>query len=135
LFLPVPTGPDGTESFEVTERQHVQTPVSYSQTPPVGGDHAPLWQNCGLYDTPIANENAVHSLEHGAVWITYRPDLPTEQVDSLRELAGRQTYVLVSRNPDLPTSLVASAWGRQLRLESAEDPRLKQFIHAFRYGP
>jgi hypothetical protein len=92
-------------------------------------------QNCGFYSEPVRNETAVHSMEHGAVWITYRPGLPTEQVDKLRELATSKTYVLVSPYPDLPAPVVASAWGNQLRLDSAEDPHLKQIVATFRQGP
>jgi putative peptide zinc metalloprotease protein len=127
-----PAGPPGTQSFEVTERSHVQPPVLYAQVPPVGGNHAPIWQNCGHYDAPIPNETAVHSLEHGAVWVTYRPHLSSEEVDSLANIARRQSHVLVSPFPDLPTPVIASAWGRQLRLDSATDPRLEQFIRDFR---
>jgi hypothetical protein len=126
--------PDGTQSFEVSGRSHVETPVSYPQTPPVGGDHASVWQNCGFYDTPIADENAVHSLEHGAVWISYQPDLAEEQIESLRRFAQRQNYVLTSPYPDLPSPIVVSAWGRQLRLDSADDSRLNQFVRVFRFG-
>jgi len=124
----------GIQSFEVTERTHVQTPVDYPQTPPVGGNHALLWQNCGFYDMPVANENAVHSLEHGAVWITYRADLPQKEVERLHQLARRQPYVLVSPFPDGPAPVVASAWGHQLQLDSGHDPRLGQFIRTFRLG-
>ena len=73
-------------------------------------------------------------MEHGAVWITYQPNLPADQVDVLRKEA-QQTYVLVSPYPNLPSPVVASAWGKQLRLDSATDPRLDQFIKAFREGP
>jgi hypothetical protein len=125
----------GVRTFEVTKRDHVKTPLTYPQTPPVGGNHAPVWQNCGFYDTPIADENAVHSLEHGAVWIAYRPDLTGAQVDSLRRLAQRQNYILASPYPDLTAPVVASAWGHQLRLRGAEDPRLNEFVRAFRLGP
>jgi putative peptide zinc metalloprotease protein len=127
--------PAGTQHFEVTERNHVLVPVTYSQVPPVGGNHAPIWQNCGFYDTPIANENAVHSLEHGTVWITYQPQLPREQVDMLRQLAHRLNYVLVSPYPDQPAPVILSAWGYQLRLDSADDARLDQFLLTFRLGP
>jgi len=133
-FSALPTGPAGTDSFPVAERAHVQRPVAYGQVPPVGGDHAPIWQNCGFYDFQLRNENAVHSLEHGAVWITYRSDLPEEQVSALRELAHRRDYILVSPYPDLPAPVVASAWGKQLRLDSADDPHLEEFISAFRLG-
>ena len=75
------------KSFHNLDYDHVKGSVDYRQSPPVGGDHASIWQNCGLYSEPVRNETAVHSMEHGAVWITYRPGLPTEQMDKLRELA------------------------------------------------
>jgi hypothetical protein len=126
------TPPVGVQSFDVLEREHVQGAVTYAQVPPVGGNHAPIWQNCGFYVEPVADELAVHSMEHGAVWITYRPDLPQAQRDILRALTLRQPQVLVSPREDLPTAVVASAWGRQLQMESADDARLEQFVRAFR---
>ena len=73
-------------------------------------------------------------MEHGAVWITYHPDLPPEQVEVLRDLARFQTYILVSPYPGLPSPVVASAWGVQLKLETATDPQLEQIVRAFRLG-
>jgi len=124
----------GVESFSGLARTHTSSPVTYPQVPPVGGPHSPVWQNCGYYSAPIANENGVHSLEHGAVWITYRPDLPADQIAALRKLAG-QTYVLVSPYPGLPAPIVASAWGKQLKVTTPDDPRLNQFVQAYRQGP
>jgi hypothetical protein len=129
------TPPEGVQSFSNLSRNHVEGTVSYPQTPPVGGDHNPVWQNCGYYSSPVRNENAVHSMEHGAVWITYQPDLPADQVEVLRNLAQNNSYVLVSPYPDLPAPVVASAWGKQLQLDSANDSRLEQFVSAFREGP
>jgi hypothetical protein len=127
--------PEGTVNFEYAGGDHSTDPVQYAEVPPVGGAHDPTWQNCGFYDAPIRSENAVHSLEHGAVWITYRPDLPQEQIDQLRQRADDQTYVLVSPFPDLPAPVVASSWNHQLQLDSAGDERLDQFIRRFRQGP
>ncbi len=70
--------PEGGQSFWVLSQYHTTEPVFYGQIAPVGGDHGPVLQNCGFYEEPVRNENAVHSLEHGAVWITYRPDLPVD---------------------------------------------------------
>src|SRR4051794_24207945 len=103
-----PPPPPGVVNYDVASRNHTPDNVDYPQNPPVGGDHAPVWQNCGYYDTPVRNENAVHSLEHGAVWITYRPDLPQDQVNRLRQLAASQPYILVSPYPGLPAPIVAS---------------------------
>lgn len=131
---PVPP-PAGVETFADLSRDHVDGTVEYAQTPPVGGAHSPVWQNCGYYAAPVSNEHAVHSLEHGAVWITYRPDLPAEQVDALRALGEDRTFILVSPYPGLQSPIVASAWGAQLALDSTDDPRLGEFVRAYRQGP
>jgi hypothetical protein len=123
------------QRFTGLSRNHVQGPVQYPQTPPVGGDHAPVWQNCGYYAEAIPTERGVHSMEHGAVWLTYRPDLPATEVAVLRRLAQKQGYVLVSPFPALPTPVVASAWGLQLQLPSATDARLAEFVRLYRQGP
>ena len=83
------TSPQGVESFDIQSREHVQGTVSYEQSVPVGGPHNPVWQNCGFYNSPVQNENAVHSMEHGAVWITYQPDLPSDQVEVLKKPGAR----------------------------------------------
>ena len=130
------TPPGGVETYNVGPAgQHTQGNVDYKQTPPAGGEHNPVWQNEGFYDAPVRDENAVHTMEHGAVWITYRPDLPQAQKDEIRQLVEGQTCMLASPHPDLPTPIVASAWGKQLTLESADDPDLERFIRAYRQGP
>ncbi len=126
--------PAGVQSFDVTDRTHVDGPVAFAQVPPVAGNHAAIWQTCGFSDAPVVNENGVHSLEQGAVWITDRPDLPVVQVEALRRLTQGQTHVLVSPYPDLPAPVVASAWDRQLRLDSAQEPRLAQVVRVFQRG-
>ncbi|WP_298458332.1 DUF3105 domain-containing protein [uncultured Cellulomonas sp.] len=125
----------GVQTFTDLSATHVQQPVQYEQTPPVGGDHAGAWANCGTYTEPIPSELGVHSLEHGAVWITYSPDVPTEQVQRLTDLAGGNAYVLLSPFDGLPEQpIVASAWGLQLPLETADDPRLEQFLVKYQQG-
>ena len=125
----------GVETFTNLPRDHKDGLLTYPQTPPVGGVHNAVWQNCGIYDQPIANENGVHSLEHGAAWITYRPDMPAADVEQLRNLVRGQRYTLLSPYPDLPMSVVASAWGVQLKLDGVGDPRLPQFIATYAQGP
>jgi Protein of unknown function (DUF3105) len=123
--------PEGVREFSVTAGHTAET-VAYDPIPPVGGEHDPTPQTCGFYSVPVRNENAVHSLEHGAIWVTYRPDLPLDQLDRLRTLANDESKVLVSPYPDVPAPVVVSSWGRQLWLDSAEDDRLGQFVQRFR---
>jgi hypothetical protein len=125
----------GIQTFTNLSRDHVDGPVTYPQVPPVGGPHNPVWMNCGIYDKPIPNENAVHSLEHGAVWITYLPDLPEAAVEQLRGLVRGHDHALLSPYPGLPAPVVASAWGVQLRATGADDPRLAKFVATYENGP
>lgn len=142
---PGPNDSGGTE----LGHDHVTGPVKYAVTPPVGGPHNPVWMNAGLYTEPVPSERAVHNLEHGVVWITYRPDLPTSQVDKLTDLFKKQSMIaeagdggrsnrFMDLSPwasnDLPSPIVISSWGYQLKVQSADDPRLQQFIDTFRHN-
>ena len=126
--------PEGTSTFEIADNTHFEGDIDYEQDPPVGGPHSPVWQTCGYYDSPIATGAAVHSLEHGAVWITYQPGLAAEEIEYLRTLA-QSPYTLVSPYPGLDNPVVASAWGVQLRLDDPLDPRLANFVDWFAAGP
>lgn len=121
--------------FETGEYKHlpIGTPISYPMSPPVWGDHAnpPGWQNCGSYADPVPNEFAVHTLEHGAVWITYSPDLADAEVAKLRAFTEGRSHILVSPFPGLDAPVVATAWGFQLALDGADDPRLPAFIERY----
>ena len=128
-----PVDLSGVQTFTET-RNHVTGPVTYPQTPPAGGDHNPVWLNCGIYTSPVPNENAVHDLEHGAVWITYQPTLPKADISTLTKYAQGQTYLDLSPYPNLPAPVVVSAWGKQLRLTGASDPRLQEFVKLYKQG-
>ncbi|MFD9941601.1 DUF3105 domain-containing protein [Nonomuraea sp. NPDC059023] len=128
---------DAVTSVKYDAGQHVWNAVTYKETPPVGGEHNNYWQQCDIYDKPIHPEHAVHSLEHGAIWITYRPDLPKAEIDALKKVAsetGSLEYMLVSPFPNLPAPIVASSWGHQLKLEKAADEKLPAFIKKYQNG-
>ena len=127
-----PPAPAGTQTFDVSTGRPVSGSVSYQHHPPVGGRYAVKWQNCGFYDAPIADERAVHSLARGAVWITYRPGLAQPEVALLHAVAQQLAFVLVSPYKGLRPPVVMTAWGRRLSLQGVGDPRLAQFIAAFR---
>ncbi|MGA8245897.1 MAG: DUF3105 domain-containing protein [Nocardioides sp.] len=128
---------------------HVAGPVTYAVTPPVGGPHNPVWMNAGVYTEPVPSERAVHTLEHGAVWITYRPNLPASEVAKLVAFFDKQSMIsepsdggrsnrFVDLSPwadnSLPSPIVISSWGYQLRVTGPTDPRLQQFVDTFRHS-
>lgn len=124
----------GVITTDYPAARHMAGRIAYTETPPMGGPHNVVWQNCGIYAVPIHSEHAVHSLEHGAVWITYRQDLPASDVQRLQALAS-EDYMLLSPYPGLPAPVVASAWNNQMHLTGADDPRLPEFIRRFKNNP
>ena len=121
---------EGIETFENTAN-HVEGPVDYAQSPPVGGDHNAVWLNCGIYDQPVPNENAVHALEHGAVWITYDADaVSSGELDTLKSKLP-SSYIVLSPYQGLDSPIVMSAWNTQLKLDSVDDERISEFLTAF----
>lgn len=126
---------EGLELFDNIEALHVESAVTYDMTPPAGGPHHPSWLNCGIYEQEVPAEFAVHSLEHGAVWVTYDPELVTGgDLDALRTAMPR-TYMILSPFAGLDAPVVASAWGAQVALDGVDDPRLIDFIIKYRQSP
>ncbi len=137
------TGLPGT-----TDRTHLTTDqvnsgvtVTYSTSPPSGGEHYPVPLPKGVYGplstNPKDNPNlymAVHSLEHGYVDIWYKSasDLPT-----LQPFAS-QDKVLVISYPNLPQGSVAmSVWGHLQSCNSINSKQIQSFIdnYKIKYGP
>lgn len=131
---------DGLQVYRSLSREHTEDPVVYDEVPPVGGAHSATPLTCGIYSEPVPDENAVHSLEHGAVWITHQPDLDQDEVESLRAFVRAQSpidqqHLLLSPYEGIPGPVVVSAWGRQVVLDGATDPRLGEFVDTFLRGP
>jgi hypothetical protein len=125
----------GVVDHEHQDRGHVEHEVEAGDLPPVGGIHSPEWQNCGIYDEPVSIENAVHSLEHGAMWLTYQPELPQEEIDILRDAVRGENYALMSPYPGLKSPVVLTAWETQLELDAVDDERIAEFVDRYQQGP
>lgn len=121
---------EGVETFE-HETLHTEDPVDYEQTPPAGGPHSYRWLTCAVYDEPVADVNAVHSLEHGAVWVTYDPEQVTD--DDIQTLTGMipDTYAILSPYENMDTPIALSAWNAQLKLDSVDDARISTFFENY----
>ena len=129
-------GIDGVQAFRVESNEHTDAEVDYAVLPPPGGLHNDVWANCGFYDVGIDDEHIVHDLEHGAVWLAYSLDLAAAQVEVIHDLARAHDKVIATPYPGLPvgTAVVASAWARQLVLDTVVDPRLERFVVQYQDG-
>ncbi|KJY45692.1 membrane protein [Streptomyces sp. NRRL S-444] len=135
--LKAPVNGEQTWDAKALGRNHVETPVKYPMNPPVGGDHSPRWMNCNgdVYKNPVPEVNAVHSLEHGAVWVTYNEKAAKGDVDSLAGTVAKTPYTLMSPVKEQAGTIMLSAWGKQLTVDKADDPRVAQFFTKYVQGP
>ncbi|MEF2278275.1 DUF3105 domain-containing protein [Deinococcus sp. YIM 134068] len=124
----------GVKTFQNEGGAHQPGRIAYEQTPPAGGAHNPSWQNCGVYDRPLYDEYAVHSLEHGAVWLTYKQGLPTSEVLQLKEVVAGRPYTLLSPHETQTAPLILTAWNAQLEVQDVNDARVKTFLQKYEQG-
>ena len=118
-----------------TQAHDSELQIPFGALPPNGGTHHPSWQKCGVYDVPVKPQHAIHSMEHGAVWIAYQPNLDAGQLELLQNATRGNDFVLLAPYPELGSPVVMTAWGVQLELDSAEDSRVQEFIGAYANGP
>lgn len=126
---------EGIQTWSDIDYTHVEGAVDYEgeygMNPPAGGSHNSAWLNCGIYEEPQQAEYAVHALEHGAVWVTYNPELVSgDDLSALRDsLPG--SYIVLSPIAELDAPVVASAWGAQVKLDGVDDERLSDFVEKY----
>ncbi|WP_327252453.1 DUF3105 domain-containing protein [Streptomyces sp. NBC_01244] len=134
--LKAPVAGEQTWDAKKLGRNHVETPVKYEMNPPVGGDHNPRWMNCDgdVYKNPIPEINAVHSLEHGAVWVTYNEKAAPADVEKLAATVSKRPYTLMSPVKEQSGAIMLSAWGKQLTVDKADDARVAAFLTKYVQG-
>jgi hypothetical protein len=132
---PAPEGIAGVLAFPAQSRTHVDGCVAYPVSPPIGGDHNPVWSTCGFYTSAVPNEHAVHDLEHGAVWIAFGVKVGAPALNTIRAEVAKSPFILASPYPGLGSTVVLTAWTRQLTLTSVTDPRFDKFITTYLQGP
>ncbi|MGY1501405.1 DUF3105 domain-containing protein [Streptomyces sp. QTS52] len=131
------TGADGVKTWDKKLTQnHVTKTVNYPMEPPVGGDHNQVWMNCNgdVYTKALNNMNAVHSLEHGAVWVTYNSKASKTDIDALAAKVKKTPYTLMSPDDKQADPIMLSAWGKQRTVTSAKDPNVDKFFEEFVQG-
>ena len=124
------------EFFPAQGREHIATGAThpdYSSDPPTGGWHYDTTAQAGIYDKELPDEQLIHNLEHGHVWLSYRPDLDPAVIDKLAEIAKSYGSKIIMAPRSKNTSPIALAsWEYLLKLESFDQLQVEGFIKAHR---
>jgi hypothetical protein len=124
--------PDESVTFPLLGQEHI--PVgsprpNYNSNPPTSGPHYASPLRAGVYPQQPPDENLVHNLEHGHIWLSYRDADDTETIDTLTTIQSQfPLWVVVSHRPQNDDRLVAAAWGRMLPMEEPDTDTILAFI-------
>ena len=132
-----PQTPDQSVFYEAQSRDHIEPGTehpAYNSNPPSGGWHYALTAKKKYYTEPVPDENALHNLEHGDVWITYSPNLPEEVKDSLKKYAFSKIVISPREANDTDIAIVAWEHVDAFNLEGGvvPDERIRDFIKRYR---
>lgn len=83
---------------------------------------------CGVQAEPLATAQQIAALRAGVTVVQYRDDTLAAEVAAW--LDGRDGIV-AAHNPDLDDTLVATAWGRRLRISNVNEQLLTAFATAY----
>ncbi|KQY64105.1 DUF3105 domain-containing protein [Nocardioides sp. Root140] len=120
------------KTFKAEGLIHETGEIDYDESPPIGGPHDQVWLECGVYDREVREENAVHALEHGTVWITYTSDLSDDEVGQLEDALPDEG--ILSPYDEQEAAVVVTVWNAQLALDGVDDPRLALFLGQYGDG-
>lgn len=115
--------------------------VEYGSNPPTSGPHWPTWLSDGIYEKEKPDEAIVHSLEHGRIWVSYRPSIPEETKKELEKLLRNQAAIILTPRSANEKDIALAAWGRLDVFDlgeggSFDKNRILDFIKRYRYkGP
>ncbi|MCH7756764.1 DUF3105 domain-containing protein [Patescibacteria group bacterium] len=130
-----PQGEDVSQAFKIQGREHIavgEEHPPYSSNPPSSGWHYGQTVQAGFYDVgeTVPDENVIHNLEHGDIWVAYLPIISEEARGKLREFAAGKVIITPRETNDFDVALVA--WGRvdsfNLEEGGVQGQRIEDFI-------
>ena len=124
------------QTFENQGQKHINEGstdhIVYNSNPPTSGDHWPAAAAWGVYDTPQPDERLVHNLEHGGIWISYKPDkVDQATIDQLKDFAKRYQLIIVEPRPADEAAISLAAWTHLENLDHYDEHAILEFINAY----
>jgi len=128
--------PDRSQTYEIQSREHIEvgaSPPAYNSNPPTGGWHYADPADIGFYTSQLPDEQLVHNLEHGQIWISFRDADDQAAIDVLRDVQGRQPgTVIVTHRPENPARIAVASWGQLLLLDEPDVNQMAAFITRYK---
>ena len=122
------------EEFAIEGRDHVQfgTDVNYQTNPPTSGAHLGQPENWGVYNQEIDDKAAVHGLEHGGIWISYK-DISDKEKQVLEKIGKANSLsVIVSPRSANDNKIAVVSWGRMMKLEVVDKALIQKYIGTYK---
>lgn len=117
---------------EHVDKSHKHT---YNSNPPTSGWHYAEAAEWGIYKEELPDETLIHNLEHGGIWISYKPRISEDlrkKLEHFYDVYGRKIIVTPRQKNDQDIAL--AAWNRLDTFDAQEysDEHINAFIKAFR---
>lgn len=118
------------QAFEIVGAEHLPgcTP-SYNSNPPTSGCHDPQPATWGVHNEG-KDEVFIHNLEHGGIWISYKPELDPAQIEQLKDFAKRYRKIIVAPRAQNDANIALVSWGRLQNLDQYDETAILRFIEA-----
>lgn len=127
---------DNSVSFPILGQTHIpegSPRPNYNSNPPTSGDHYVYTIPAGVYDQTPPDENLVHNLEHGHIWLSYRDADDAETISALVTIQEQfPNWVVVTYRPENDSRIAVASWGRLLSLEEPDEDQILAFILRYR---
>lgn len=131
-----PKGQDYSQEISLLERSHIAdgtTHNSYNSNPPTSGPHYANPAPARFYDKELPDEQLVHNLEHGNIWIAYKSGLSRDAMDIIKDFGDRNVIVTLRSKND--TDIALAAWGRldkfNIETSDIDKQRIKDFVSRY----
>lgn len=136
VWLGGQTTPDDlSEKIPIQGAEHIPVGAAhplYNSNPPTSGWHYSEPASWGVYNHELPDEQVIHNLEHGGIWISYK-DLDEETGLKLEKLAYKypKSVILAPRAKN-DGKISLAAWGRLLKLDAFDEMSIERFIKKYR---
>lgn len=121
-------------AFPIQDQKHIgvgDDHPPYKSNPPTSGYHYAEPAPWGVKEAELPDEQVVHNLEHGGIWISYK-NIDDQTKASLEKLTSSQTKMIMTPRAKDDSPIVIASWGRVQKFQSYDEKALLAFIDANR---